>query len=113
MQGTQRLGHLTFFKPDRNDKNLIIREKFQLFERDLQLFVTISLMFVKAPREADDNNIAFKERSADLVLPVLPRLESFHIQPGVDSIPGEAMVEFVNGYLVTVCVDKENMILLC
>jgi len=40
-------------------------------------------------------------------LPVLPGLEVFHIHPGVDLIFDDTAIKLMNGFPVTVCVNKE------
>lgn len=61
--------------------------------------MAITLLLVESARKADDHHIAFENRLADLVLPILPGLEVFCIQPGIDPILDEARIEFVNGFL--------------
>lgn len=113
MQVTQGVRHVTYLQPDRYDENLIIGKQPCLLESNLQFLMAVSLLPVKCLREADHDNHAFEECPADLMLPILPGLESLGIQPDVDAIPDKTVIEFVDGFPVAVRVDKKNFRLLC
>ena len=54
-----------------------------------------------------------EDRPADLMLPVLPGLEILYIQPGIDSIPDQALVKFADRLLIPMGINKENIHLPC
>jgi hypothetical protein len=75
--------------------------------------VAVARLFVKSTRQANKNEVALKDRPVNFVLPVLPGLEILHVQPGIDSIPYQALVKFADHLLIPVCINKENVHLLC
>ena len=109
----QRLGHIAFLKPHWNDEDLMISKQFCFFECDLQFFMAVALLLVEASRKTDDDHITFEDRLADLVLPVLSRLEFFRIQPDIDSIFDEARIKFMNNFPVTMGVNQKYVDMLC
>jgi hypothetical protein len=44
----QRLGHVTFFKTNGDDKDFIAGDEVCFFKRNLEFFMTIALLLVKA-----------------------------------------------------------------
>lgn len=112
MQMPQGLGQVTFFQPYGNDEDFIVWKKVRFFEREFQFFVAVSVLFIESAREAGEDNVTLDERIADLILPVLPGLESFRIEPDVQSILNQTLVQLVDDFPVTVCVDKEYIFLL-
>src|SRR5262245_30425603 len=107
MQMVQGIGHITFFEPNRNNEYLIIKP-FRLFQRDLQFLMAISLLFVKYPRETNDNHIAFEDCLANFILPILPGLEFFNIKPDSHSIFYHTVIEFLDSCLIIMCMANED-----
>lgn len=112
MQMSQGLGHVTFLQPYGDDEDFIVWKKVRFFEREFQFLVAVSVLSVESAREADEDNVTLDERIADLVLPILPGLKSFRIEPDVQSILNQTLVQLVDDFSVTVCVDKEYIFLL-
>ena len=75
--------------------------------------MAITLLLVEVLRKADDHNVAFEDRLTNLTLPVLSRLEFFHIQLDVDSVFDEACIKFMNNFPVTMGVNQKYVDLLC
>ena len=113
VQVTQGCGHITFFKPHRDNEDLIVSQQFRLFERDLEFLMPITRLLIESARKADDDHVAFEDRLADLTLPVLTGLEILCIQPGTHTILDESAIEFVHGCLVTVGMNQKHVIRLC
>lgn len=113
MEAAQGGGHLTFIKAHRDDKDFIFRKKVCLFERKFQFFVTVSGLFVKPARDADDRRIALEERVTDLVLPILPGLEPFRVEPDVETVSNQTLVQLVDNFPVTMRVDEEYVRFFC
>jgi len=67
---------------------------------------------VKSTGEANDDRITLEESVADLILPILPGLETFHIEPGIQSILDQSLVQLVDGFPIAVCVDEEDFCIL-
>jgi hypothetical protein len=112
VQVTKRFGHVALFEAQGDDEDLV-HEQARFFEGEFQLLVAVSVLLVERARQADDCRIACEDRLADLMLPVLPGLQVFHIEPRVDSIPPQALMQFVNGSFVAVGVDEKNAYLFC
>ena len=76
MQMLQTLGHITNFKADRDDEDLIVKQ-FRFLQGDLQFLMAIALLFIEFPRKTDDHEITLENRFADFMLPILPGLKIF------------------------------------
>jgi len=113
MQAVQGLGHVALFQSRRDDEDFIVRKEVRFFEREFQFLMAVSMLFIEVVCEADDDRIAFEDRITDLVLPILPGLESFRIKPDIQSILDQTLIQFVDGFPVAVCVDEEDARLLC
>lgn len=105
MEVAQRARHLTVFQAYRNDKDPAILQKFCLFERDLEFLMTETRLFIEGPRKTDKNQIATEDRPADLMRPVLSRLKVLCVQPGIDSIPDQAVVKFTDSIFIGVSIN--------
>ena len=74
--------------------------------------MTVTRLFVKPSREADQDPVAVEDRLADLMLPILPGLKVLRVQPGPDSIPDKTLMKFADSFLVTMGIYQEDVQLL-
>lgn len=113
MEAAQRDRHFTFGKAHRDDKDSIFGEKVGFFERQFQFLMTVSMLFIETARKADNYHVTLEERIADLILPILPGLEPFRIEPDVEPVSNQTLVQLVGSLPVTVRVDEEYVRFSC
>ena len=109
----QGFGHVAFLQPHRDDENFIVRKEVRFFECKFEFLVAVSVLFIEAARETDEDHFTFEDGIADLILPILTGFESFRVEPGMDAIPGHALIEFVDSFPVAVRVDEEDACFSC
>ena len=113
MEVAQRFRRFTFLQARRDDENLVTGEEVRFFERKFEFFVAVSVLLIEVARQADDDHVTFEQGLADLLLPILPRLESLRVKPDVQSVSDQPLIQLADSFPVTVRVDEEDVRLSC
>ena len=113
MEVAQGFWRVTVLQSYGDDEDFIVRKKVSFFECEFEFLVTVSVLFIKAARETDEDHFTFEDGIANLILPILPGLKSFRVEPGMDAIPGHALIKFVDSFPVAVCVEEEDACFSC
>ena len=105
----QGFRHIAFLQTYRNNEDFIVGKEIGLFKSEFQFFVAVSLLFIKSTRKAHQHQVTLEDGIANFALPVLPGLEPFCIKSGIEPVINQALIKFINGFLVTVCVDEKDV----
>lgn len=103
----QGFRHGAALQSDGDDEDLTGRQSVRLTERDLQFLMAEPAFLVEPARETDDDRVAVEDRRADLTLPILPGLQVFRVEPGLDPMLLQALMQFVNSVPVAMRVTQE------
>jgi hypothetical protein len=98
----QGFGHIALFEAHRDDENFIVREEVRFFEREFEFLVPIALLFIESIRKADNGYVTLEEGIADLILPILPGLETFRIKPNVQPVSDQTLIQLADSVPVIV-----------
>ena len=109
VQMSQRFGQTTFFQTSGDDEHLIVWKEIRFFERKFEFFMAVTMLFVEVVRKTSDDHIAFEDGFPNFTLPRLPGLQPFRIEPDLEPVLDQALVQPVDDFPVAVCVDEEDV----
>src|ERR671938_401343 len=98
---TQTLGHGALFQLHRDQKDGVFGLAVGYIEGEFDLLLHVTGFRCGVVRETDDYHVAVSYRPGNLLLPMLPRLQIFFVEPRVEAVTPQPVIKLTHRFFIT------------